>query len=220
MLPYANRNEIVTLAYGALCRGLLAGKMTAERNFPATICARSDPKFQPPRFGQYLKAVAALDRFAQTNYGKRVVHLALALDPRQAGRRLCLVGRAQAGTTRPGRSGLWLAARRRGHGGDRSHPRGTIESPVGPEFMAPPEQRRGLEEALRIDVDLEPHIAARLRRGGEPLPQIGRQIEAARRLHQNTESDGGRAPPRSAPRPGPSTRTFSSLGAAEASVRP
>jgi aryl-alcohol dehydrogenase-like predicted oxidoreductase len=36
-----------------------------------------DPKFQPPRFSQYLRAVERLDRCAQENYGRRVIHLAL-----------------------------------------------------------------------------------------------------------------------------------------------
>ena len=65
VLPYARRNKIVTLAYGALCRGLLAGKMTPDTKFSGDDLRRSDPKFRPPRFAQYLKAVAALDQFAQ-----------------------------------------------------------------------------------------------------------------------------------------------------------
>jgi len=35
---------------------------------------KSDPKFQPPRYAQYLKAVERLD---QQNYGKRVLELAV-----------------------------------------------------------------------------------------------------------------------------------------------
>ena len=36
-----------------------------------------DPKFKQPRFEQYLNAVEKLDEFAQENYNKRVIHLAL-----------------------------------------------------------------------------------------------------------------------------------------------
>src|SRR5258705_1664669 len=43
------------------------------------------------------------------------------------------------------------------------------------------------QEALRIDVDLELEIAFGLRAGGKPLAQILRQIDAARRLHQQAE---------------------------------
>ena len=110
------------------------------RRFSGDDLRRSDPKFQQPRFGQYLKAVAALDQFAQSATARRVLASGGALDSRQAGRRLCLVGRAQAGAARPGRRGLRLVARRRGHGGDRRILAANVESPVGPEFMAPPEQ--------------------------------------------------------------------------------
>ena len=44
------------------------------------------------------------------------------------------------------------------------------------------------QEALWIDVDLELEIAFSLWAGGKPLPQILRQIDAARRLHQQTET--------------------------------
>ena len=77
VLPYNRRNKIVTLAYGALCRGLLAGKMTAATEFTGDDLRRNDPKFQSPRFEQYLQAVKQLDRFAADNYGKSVLHLAL-----------------------------------------------------------------------------------------------------------------------------------------------
>src|SRR5262245_42200922 len=44
------------------------------------------------------------------------------------------------------------------------------------------------QKTLRIDVDLEPHVALWLRRLGEPLAQIGGEIERARRLHQQAEA--------------------------------
>ncbi len=65
------------LAYGALCRGLLSGRMHADREFPGDDLRNNDPKFQQPRFGQYLKAVDALEKFAQDNYGKHVLDLAI-----------------------------------------------------------------------------------------------------------------------------------------------
>ena len=51
--------------------------MTAQTQFSGDDLRKSDPKFQGPRFVQYLKAVERLDHFAQENYGKRVIHLAL-----------------------------------------------------------------------------------------------------------------------------------------------
>ena len=140
MLPYARRNKIVTLAYGALCRGLLAGKMTPDTKFSGDDLRRSDPKFQPPRFAQYLKAVAALDQFAQKNYGKRVVHLALRWILDQQGEGFALWGARKPEQLDPLNQ---VYSWRLDAGAMAEIDRilaATIESPVGPEFMAPPER--------------------------------------------------------------------------------
>lgn len=77
VLPFTEKLDIVTLAYGSLCRGLLSGKMKADRQFTGDDLRKNDPKFQEPKFSQYLKAVAALDEFAQANYHKTVLALAI-----------------------------------------------------------------------------------------------------------------------------------------------
>ena len=77
VLPYAVKNGLVVLAYGALCRGLLSGKITANTEFKGDDLRKTDPKFQQPRFGQYLAAVERLDRFARERYGKTVLALAV-----------------------------------------------------------------------------------------------------------------------------------------------
>jgi aryl-alcohol dehydrogenase-like predicted oxidoreductase len=77
ILPYCLDHDITTLGYGALCRGLLSGRMRADTTFDGDDLRRNDPKFQQPRFGQYLAAVEQLDRFAERRYGKRVIHLAV-----------------------------------------------------------------------------------------------------------------------------------------------
>ena len=41
------------------------------------ICGAVDPKFQPPRYAQYLEAVRQLDQFAQRRFHRRVIHLAV-----------------------------------------------------------------------------------------------------------------------------------------------
>src|SRR5450631_4262891 len=61
VLPYAWRYDMAILCYGALCRGLLTGKITAATQFKGDDLRRSDPKFREPRFSQYLAAVASLD---------------------------------------------------------------------------------------------------------------------------------------------------------------
>ena len=77
LLPYCRKNEIATFGYGALCRGLLSGRMRADTRFDGDDLRRADPKFQQPRFAQYLAAVQRLDRLAQERFGKRVIHLAV-----------------------------------------------------------------------------------------------------------------------------------------------
>ena len=61
------------LSYGALCRGLLSGRMTAETTFEGDDLRKVDPKFQGPRFQQYLAAVEELKRLAQERFGKSVL---------------------------------------------------------------------------------------------------------------------------------------------------
>src|SRR5258708_1287204 len=77
ILPYCHKNNIATLGYAALCRGLLSGRMRAETTFDGDDLRRADPKFRQPRFAQYLAAVRRLDRLAQDRYAKGVIHLAV-----------------------------------------------------------------------------------------------------------------------------------------------
>src|SRR5260370_12244072 len=76
LLPYCRKNKIATLGYGALCRGLLSGRIQPNTKFDGDDLRRTDPKFQQPRFAQYLAAVERLDRLARRRFGKRVIHLA------------------------------------------------------------------------------------------------------------------------------------------------
>ncbi|MCG0995216.1 aldo/keto reductase [Acetobacter indonesiensis] len=76
VLPYAVQNNLVVLAYGPLCRGLLSGRMTADRKFGGDDLRNSDPKFQQPRFGQYLQAVEDLKAIAD-KHDKSMLALAI-----------------------------------------------------------------------------------------------------------------------------------------------
>jgi len=137
ILPYCLANGIATLGYGALCRGLLSGRMRPDSTFEGDDLRRIDPKFQPPRFAQYLNAVAQLDQLAQHRYQRHVIQLAVRwmLDrgisvalwggrhPEQLHAALGLAGWS-----------LDAAARARIEHILSS----TITDPIGPEFMAPP----------------------------------------------------------------------------------
>src|SRR5882762_5579921 len=137
LLPYAKATGLVVLAYGALCRGLLSGRMNSATHFDGDDLRRVDPKFQQPRFNQYLAAVSALDQFARANFGKSVLALALRwiLD---RGPTIALWGARRPEQLDP-------IAEVKGWSLDEPAMqeverilRDTITKPVGPEFMAPP----------------------------------------------------------------------------------
>ena len=45
VLPYAKKHGISVLAYGAICRGLLSGRMNPDTRFEGDDLRRHDPKF-------------------------------------------------------------------------------------------------------------------------------------------------------------------------------
>jgi aryl-alcohol dehydrogenase-like predicted oxidoreductase len=137
VLPYCAKNGIATFGYGALCRGLLSGRMKPGTIFEGDDLRRADPKFKQPRFSQYLSAVERFDRLAKERFGKRVIDLAVrwALDQG--------ITSALWGARRPDQlqpvdeiSGWSLDAAAKAEI-DRIL-REEITDPVGPEFMAPP----------------------------------------------------------------------------------
>jgi aryl-alcohol dehydrogenase-like predicted oxidoreductase len=136
ILPYCAANNIVTLGYGALCRGLLSGRMQADTRFEGDDLRRIDPKFQPPRFAQYLAAVRRLDQLARDHFHRRVIHLAVRWMLDQ-GISVALWGGRHPDQLEPalGVAGwkLDLASMTRiNHILSK-----TITDPIGPEFMAP-----------------------------------------------------------------------------------
>jgi aryl-alcohol dehydrogenase-like predicted oxidoreductase len=137
ILPFCRKNGIATFGYGALCRGLLSGRMRPDTILNGDDLRRADPKFQEPRLGQYLAAVQWLDRLAAERFGKRAIHLAV--------RRVFDQGITTAlwGARRPSQlqpvdevSGWSLDASAKAE--INRILSDEIKDPVGPEFMAPP----------------------------------------------------------------------------------
>ena len=139
ILPYSRANDIATLGYGALCRGLLSGRIQPNTAFDGDDLRRVDPKFQPPRLAQYLQAVRQLDEFAQRRFHRRVIHLAVRwmLDqgisvalwggrhPEQVEAALGVAGWSLTDAERESIEHIVNTA---------------VVDPVGPEFMAPPQR--------------------------------------------------------------------------------
>jgi aryl-alcohol dehydrogenase-like predicted oxidoreductase len=138
VLPYCLWHNIATLVYGPICRGLLSGRMTPDTSFTGDDQRKTDPKFQPPRYSQYLRAVAALDRFARDNFGKRVMHLALRWVLDQPGVSVALMGARHPAQLDPVSEVMgWKLSNYAIAEIDRIV-RSNVSDPVGPEFMAPP----------------------------------------------------------------------------------
>ena len=114
--------------------------MKLDTEFQGDDVRKIDPKFQPPRYAQYLKAVERLDRFAQENYGKRVLELAVRWTLDQPFVTVALWGARHPEQLTPiaAISGWTLDASAMRAIGEIA--RESISNPVGPEFMAPPAQ--------------------------------------------------------------------------------
>jgi aryl-alcohol dehydrogenase-like predicted oxidoreductase len=77
VLPYAKQTGLTVVSYGALCRGLLSGRMRPMTRFDGDDLRLVDPKFSGARYRQYLAAVEALDKLARERFGKSVLALAI-----------------------------------------------------------------------------------------------------------------------------------------------
>ncbi|AGP32129.1 aldo/keto reductase [Sorangium cellulosum] len=140
VLPWCRANGIATLTYGALCRGLLSGAIDEETAFKGDDLRRTDPKFQPPRFAQYLDAVRDLGRFARDRYARGVLALAVRWVLDHPGVSVALWGARRPEELAPINDvvGWSLDDEARAHI-DAVLTR-AVRDPVGPEFMAPPER--------------------------------------------------------------------------------
>lgn len=137
VLPYAAQHGIAVLCYGALCRGLLTGTITRATQFKGDDLRRYDPKFQEPRFSQYLAAVTSLDRYASERYRLGVLALAVrwVLDQ---GDTIALWGARRPAQLDPVEDTMGWEVDERAKRRIEGILLETVKDPVGPEFMAPP----------------------------------------------------------------------------------
>ncbi|MGP4062372.1 aldo/keto reductase [Halobacillus sp. H74] len=140
-LPYVQDHDITTISYGSLCRGLLSGKMSSDRDFEGDDLRNNDPKFQQPRFKQYLNAVQELEQLAENRFGKNVLHLALRWVLDQPGSGIALMGGRRPDQLNPlNEVDSFTIDEQTRHDIDEillKH----INDSIGPEFMAPPDRQ-------------------------------------------------------------------------------
>jgi aryl-alcohol dehydrogenase-like predicted oxidoreductase len=76
-LPWCAANGVAVLTYSSLCRSLLGGRVHWGMKFETGDIRSVDPKFQEPRFSQYITAVERLAGLARERFGKSVAQLAV-----------------------------------------------------------------------------------------------------------------------------------------------
>ena len=140
ILPWCRDHDVAALTYGSLCRGLLTGTIDQNTRFEGDDLRKVDPKFQRPRFAQYLEAVRLLERYARDRYGKSVLALSVRWVLDQPGDSVALWGTRHPSELAPlkevvgwhlDEEALRYVAEVVAH---------SVRDPVGPEFMAPPER--------------------------------------------------------------------------------
>lgn len=138
VLPWCRANGVATVTYGALCRGLLSGRMTEDTKFLGDDLRRYDPKFKPPRFAQYLAAARALRSYADEELGRSLVELSVRWLLDQPGVSIALWGarRPEQLAEIPKILGLWRLTPEQLARIDAIVAEHVLDG-VGPEFMAP-----------------------------------------------------------------------------------
>jgi aryl-alcohol dehydrogenase-like predicted oxidoreductase len=138
IIPWCLEHGVATLTYGALCRGLLSGAIGKGTQFFGDDLRKVDPKFLPPRFEQYLNAVALLERYAHDRYRTGVLALAMRWVLDTPGVSVALWGPRHPSEVVP----IEELMRFRIDDQARTYIDAVLEEavhdPVGPEFMAPP----------------------------------------------------------------------------------
>jgi aryl-alcohol dehydrogenase-like predicted oxidoreductase len=138
VLPYCHSHGIATLTYGSLCRGLLSGRMRLDSHFANDDLRATDPKFRPPRYAQYLRAVAALEQLAHKRYGRGVLALAVRWVLDQPGAQIALWGARSPQQLDPLDEMMGWSLDGEARLAIDAIVRECVTDPVGPEFMAPP----------------------------------------------------------------------------------
>jgi len=146
ILPWCHAHGVGAITYGALCRGLLGGAIDEHTKFEGDDLRKVDPKFQAPRFAQYLEAVRLLDRYAKQRYDKGILALAVRWILDQPGVATALWGPRRPEDLAPMNDvvGWHLDEEALAYIDEvLAH---SIRDPVGPEFMAPPERKPATQQ--------------------------------------------------------------------------
>lgn len=141
ILAYCLKEDIATLGYGSLCRGLLSGKMTKEREFKEDDLRKGmDPKFKEPYFSQYLKCAEALKQWVAEKYQKPLIALAVrwALDK---GINMALWGARRPDQLKDLEQVFGWTLTAKDFLEISKIVQDNVKNPIGPQFMSPPTRK-------------------------------------------------------------------------------
>jgi aryl-alcohol dehydrogenase-like predicted oxidoreductase len=138
LLPWARKHDVAAITYGALCRGLLSGTIDEDTEFTGDDLRLSDPKFQPPRFAQYLRAVKLIERYARERYDASAVAFAIRWVLDHPGLSIALWGPRHASELAPIDEVMTFQLDEEARRTVDAILDESVRDPVGPEFMAPP----------------------------------------------------------------------------------
>jgi aryl-alcohol dehydrogenase-like predicted oxidoreductase len=147
VLPWCAAHGVGALTYGALCRGLLTGMIDKATRFEGDDLRKVDPKFQPPRLGQYLEAGWLLERYARHRYDVSLLAFAVRWVLDQEGVSIALWGARHAHELDPVDEVMGWKLDNEAFAYVDETIAHAVHDPVGSEFMAPPESEApGLQQ--------------------------------------------------------------------------
>lgn len=138
LLPWAREHDVRAITYGALCRGLLTGTIDEDTEFEGDDLRLTDPKFQPPRFAQYLRAVKLIERYARERYDTSAVAFAVRWVLDHPGLSIALWGVRHPSELAPVEEAMAFHLDDEAKHTVDAILAECVQDPVGPEFMAPP----------------------------------------------------------------------------------
>jgi aryl-alcohol dehydrogenase-like predicted oxidoreductase len=141
LLPFCRQEDIRTLVYGALCRGLLTGKyeQPGDIQLEEGDIRNNDPKFTD-RKAEYIEAVHEIEEYLRSQgHDEELAAMMLRWTAEQPGVTCALVGARNGDQARSNSRALEVSLSDEEIDQIRAIADDVIEEPVGPEFMAPPE---------------------------------------------------------------------------------
>ena len=137
ILPWCAANSVAVLTYSSLCRSLLGGRVNRGMHFEEQDIRAEDPKFQEPRFSQYMTAVERLTQFARERFGKSIIELAARWVLDRRGVSVALWGAKQPGQLDPVAGVMGWKLDTESLQQIDSIVVESVKDPIGPEYLTP-----------------------------------------------------------------------------------